>query len=365
MATLSHFLTFLSALTLILTAHLSSPTPLHSPNNDKRAPPSPAAGIIPSLSGPPSFVGSGTYPRANRLRDGSLIATYTSFSSGQSTITIARSTNNGGSWSPIGSAASGATSSHDIDNPYILQLPSGRILVAFRNHDRNPNTGAYTFFRITVCASDDNGSSWSFLSNPASDPGGPTGNWEPFLRNANDGSLQLYYSRENNGGDQDTLERFSYDGGASWTGANTITGGDRGASRDGMVGVASISGNTLIAVFETEDNGGPFRIESVTSNDDGRSWGNRRGVYTPSRGNANAPQVVNVGGTLVTSFQTDEDGGQVAKVVTSGNGGNGWGNKVTFLGDRSSWPGVVAVDGGSLLALAENGGVKSQRIALR
>ena len=348
-----YLLIWLSAITL-LTSHLLSAFPIK-----------PRAGLVARLSGGAAVMGDGTYPRANRLHDGSIIGTFTAFSGGNNIITLVRSTNNGASWAYIGEAASGASATHDIDNPYVLQLPSGRILVTFRNHDKTAS-GTYTFFRITICASDDNGASWFYLSQPASDPGPVNGNWEPFLRIANDGSLQLYYSRENNGGDQDSLMRTSRDGGLTWSLANTITGGNLPSSRDGMVGVATINGNNLIAVFETETNGGQFTINSVTSADDGRTWGNRRTVFVPYRGNANAPQVVNVGGTMVVSVQTDEDspGNVAAKVITSGDGGNSWGNKVTFSPQVSHWPGLVVLDGRSFLGMADDAGAKAQRITL-
>jgi hypothetical protein len=51
----------------------------------------------------------------------------------------------------------------DIDNPFVVQLPSGKILCAFRNHSKNTN-GEYTCFRITICCSDNDGTSWSYLS---------------------------------------------------------------------------------------------------------------------------------------------------------------------------------------------------------
>lgn len=116
---------------------------------------------------------------------------------------------------------------------YVLQLPSGRVLCTFRNHSKDPITGAYLFFRITVAYSDNLGKTWTYLSTPSSDPGPVNGNWEPFLRNAQNGSLQLYYSRENSAADQDTLERFSTDGGQTWTEPQTISG-DGITSRDGM-----------------------------------------------------------------------------------------------------------------------------------
>uniref|UniRef100_A0A093UZ17 Sialidase-1 n=1 Tax=Talaromyces marneffei PM1 TaxID=1077442 RepID=A0A093UZ17_TALMA len=323
-------------------------------------------GVVPSLSGPEEVVGSGTYPRANYLSDGSIISAYTAFANGDSIVTIARSTDKGVSWNEIGTVARGPTAITDIDNPYIYQLPSGRVLVTFRNHDRS--NGVYTFFRITICYSDDNGANWAYLSTPASDPGPTHGNWEPFLRMAEDGTtLQLYYSRENSGADQDSLMRTSTNGGITWTSATVISGADSNNARDGMLGVTRVSGSNLIAVFESETNGGKFSIHSITSSDDGATWGNRQTVYAPAGSNAQAPQVIKVGGTLVASFQTDEDGGsgEAIKILTSGNGGVTWGNKLTTFPAASNWAGLLALnDGVSFLSLADHAGAKSQKITL-
>lgn len=207
------------------------------------------------------------YPRANKLSDGSILGVYTAFLGGNNVITTVKSSDNGASWQSLGTVTSGASNANDIDNPYVLQLPSGRVLCAFRNHSKNPNTGAYTYFRITVTSSDDKGKTWAYLSTPASDVGPVHGNWEPFLRLASDGSLQIYYSRENSAEDQDSMERFSNDGGKTWSSAQTISGTSITA-RDGMIGVASISGPKLMAVFESESTG-IFNVMSITSADDG------------------------------------------------------------------------------------------------
>ena len=264
----------------------------------------------------------------------------------------------------------GPSNANDIDNAYVLQLPSGRIICAFRNHSKDPSTGKYTYFRITLCYSDDKGKSWAFLSEPAADVGPITGNWEPYLRNARDGSLQLYYSHENAFNDQDTIERFSTNGGATWSNPQTISGMGL-TSRDGMTGVATISGNTLIAVFETSMVG-TFNISAIFSTDDGKTWGGRRIIYTPVRPNtsAGAPQIVNVGGTLAVSFITNEDDTLSApaanyaektavKLITSGDGGKTWGNKITVSKVHSVWPGLLTLDSKTFLAFFDNAGVKS------
>ena len=354
------FLATLSASCLAAPAHQSKPR--------KNA-------VTPVLTGGEVVMGAGTYPRANFLKDGSILGAYTAFENGNNVIRTVKSRDNGASWKPLGSVAQGPSNASDIDNPYVLQLPSGRVLCAYRNHSKNPSNGVYTFFRITVSASDDNGATWKYLSQPASDPGPVNGNWEPFLRNAKDGSLQIYYSRENAANDQDSLERFSTNGGATWTAANTISGAGITA-RDGMTGVTTLGGNKLICVFESETTG-VFSIHSITSDDDGKSWGNRHTVYTPTNPNtsAGAPQVVNVGGTLAVSFITNEDSGITSpspaytndvavKIVTSGDGGATWGNKITVGPVESVWSGELDLDQRSFLVVFDHGGAKAQKVTL-
>ena len=76
-----------------------------------------------------------------------------------------------------------------------------------------------------------------------------------------------------------------------------------------MIGVAVAPGGNsddLIAVFESYDSlvTKLFTIRAVSSSDDGATWGNRRLVYaaTGANNNAGAPQIINVGGTLVVSL---------------------------------------------------------------
>ncbi|KAI9878377.1 MAG: hypothetical protein M1830_001082 [Pleopsidium flavum] len=326
------------------------------------------AGEAPVLSGSAVSMGAGTYPRATLLNDGSIIGAYTAFQGSENIITLVSSKDSGASWQPLGEAYRGIG---DIDNPYPLQLPSGRILVAYRNHLKNSTGGTYTLYRISVSYSDDNGATWQPLSTPASDPGPVTGDWEPLLRNTEDGkTLQIYYSRENSAADQDSLMRTSTDGGATWSAPKTISGQDI-TSRDGMVGVTSIQGTNLIAVFESEQDG-IFNVDSITSQDDGMTWGNRQRVYTPTgtNNNAGAPQIINVGGTLVVSFMTDEDtqqhhwiDGASAKLVTSTDGGRTWGNKVLVGPVQSNWPGLLDLDENRFLMMFDHGGAMVQELS--
>ena len=69
---------------------------------------------------------------------GSLIATYTTFSDGNNLIACDRSTDGGASWTFQGTAPIWPSASSDLDDLYVLQLPSGRLPVAFRDTTRNP-----------------------------------------------------------------------------------------------------------------------------------------------------------------------------------------------------------------------------------
>ncbi|KAF2791256.1 glycoside hydrolase family 93 protein [Melanomma pulvis-pyrius CBS 109.77] len=326
-----------------------------------------AHGQAPKPVGEAVLLGAGgTYPRATKLADGSLLGVYTHFDGGNSIITTVKSTDNGASWTPIGVVDSAPSATRDLDNGYVHQLPNGNIVCGFRNHDKDSN-GKFTYFRITICGSEDGGVTWKFLSQAAEDPAGPNGNWEPFFETALDGSLQVYYSRENAGNDQDSLLRRSTDGGVTWTSAQTISGEDVTA-RDGMLGVARIAADspTKLAIFESGAPG--FTVHTVRSEDDGVTWGSRSLVYEAPGKDVGAPQIVRVGSKLVASFGTNEDGGDwpagALKVMVSVDGGRTWGDKTTVHGLPAMWSGLLALDDQSFLALYESGGTSyAQKMA--
>ncbi|KAK8057974.1 BNR/Asp-box repeat domain protein [Apiospora phragmitis] len=256
---------------------------------------------------------SGTYPRVTTIADGSLLMAYTEITGNEHILHVLRSTDRGQSFSPYGEIARGTG---DVDNPFLHQVPgSNRILAAFRNHDKNGN--AYTYFRISVCASDNGGKDWQFLSqadefSAASSHG--FGDWEPFIRDGADGRLQLTYSKELAADNQETFRVLSGDGGATWTApVNLQIHSPSEHLRDGMQGIASIRDSdgrdALVMVLETTRRG-TFSVEYAVSYDDGASYGNRGVVYAPADAsrNAGAPQIATVAGKgLVTVFMTDED----------------------------------------------------------
>lgn len=322
-----------------------------------------------------------------------------------------RSTDGGGSWQRLGDVERGDNRTRELDNAFPLVLPAGfpgtgdglgtggrnvtnssststsgnvtehhpgRILYAYRNHDRSLNNTLgvpdnYTFYRLSVSASDDGGRSWAFLSNidtRAANNGSANlnGLWEPFLRVAADGAtLQAYYSAENDAGDQDSLMRESSDGGGTWGPRRVTSGADRVRSRDGMTGVARLGGGgddgderRLILFFETTESG-RFDVRRVLSPDDGQTWPveTRARVYDPldEERQASAPAgVVNVGGTLVAGFMTNEgtnSSGTVPgdfKVVSSVDDGETW-SKSVLIAREAIWPGLYSLGRDRFLAM--------------
>jgi hypothetical protein len=359
--------------------------------------------------------GASAYPRATYLSNGDILGVYTAFPLGTDLqqLTLVTSSNSGASWTFTGTAATRPTIESTLDNPYPLQLPSGRVLLAFRNHDRD-STGKWAVYRITICSSDDLGRTWHFLSDAVVAPATPSTNngvWEPFLRTSQDGSVQLYYSRERGPSDQDNVVVTSLDGGMSWTGETYVSGALLHGARDGMVGVAATVAGSLIAVFESNSRGGVFSLNSVCSADDGKTWMERRTIYTSPNGrNAGAPQIIRVGTMLVVSFMTDEDRGvdgeaeeemqgegkeeegrpesgirvakwpdiAAGKMLVSRDGGATWTKELEQVFPiHAAWPGLLALKAGDgsgresrrggergLLYLAGHDGLKCQRVVL-
>lgn len=317
---------------------------------------------MPSATGPVATMGAGTYPRAIVRSDNTILGSLTSGSGSDTVIKTVQYNGANDEWSDFGEVGREVAATHDFSNNFLHQLPNGHILCAFRNHDR-PSAGVRpTYFRIVITTSTDNGKSWSYLSTP--EEGSTVGLWEPFLINALDGSLQLYYSREYNSTDQDNVMRRSTDGGQTWESEIKIISGDGLNTRDGMVNIARFPSGSenLVAIFEV---GNPtFSVKSVSSPDDGVTWGNRQPVYNPPSGkNAGAPGIAAVGSTLVASFGTDESGGSWAndgamKLLTTNDTSNTkqWGNKTTVHDPPAQWSSVLSLGDNSFLAMYETGG---------
>ncbi|PSR83593.1 Sialidase [Coniella lustricola] len=375
-----------------------------------------------------------TYPRLTRLSDGSILLSFTRTPSPVRILTVHRSLDNGTTfhpWSVIWH------SSNDIGNLFLLEVPVAepgfsdsasdadadppplhtgpRVLAAFRNHDvAKADARRRTFFRITLCESDDGGHTWHFVTQVA-EKAAPWGLWEPFLRlgsGAGDrtapGHVQMTYSRELAAKDQDTILHESLGGGRTWSAGQTVTGGggaEETMLRDGMTGIAATldvgtvrAGESmqakaaLVMVFETTRYARTFSLEAVVSYDDGQTWGHRQPVYEPAalpppgqtldtagagtgstgkRGNAGAPQIESFAhGGLAVVFMTDEDVPETERrwpfqaAVKTLFGGPLVDGQIQWLENQppletcprqSLWPGIFRRDEYQLLVACEHG----------
>lgn len=128
----------------------------------------------------------GIYMRATRLQDGTILGGYAAQQGDNKVLRVVKSRDNGSSWAIIGTVSSGESTTHELDNALPVQLPGGRILFAFRNHDRARN-GDFTYYRITVCYSDDDGD-WS----RSTVTGGAGSHWAGLLSLSSTEFLALY-----------------------------------------------------------------------------------------------------------------------------------------------------------------------------
>ncbi|KAJ7849952.1 glycoside hydrolase family 93 protein [Mycena olivaceomarginata] len=342
------FLFLLSTLTLVFASPLVNNATLNARAN----------GLAPTVDSAVYLVdgGAGTYPRLAHLADGSVLGTVTTTSGGKPRLDVRAI----------------------LDNTFLQQLANGDIVAAFRNHDKNGNT--YTIYRSI---SHDNGKTWAFLSQVETRTATATNNglWEPWLRIAKSGALQVYYAAENNVNDQDILLRSSTNNGLTWSAATTVAGKPTTTGRDGMPSCAdyttSAGAARLICIFETTEGTAPrFTVKSVVSSNDGGSFSGRAQVYVPTGSvtNAGAPFVVQTtAGTLVAGFHTDEDtsaktwpNGASYKILTSlSTDPPVWGQKTTVLPVQSLWGSLFRrVDGtATIVACADNGGARCHQVS--
>ena len=316
----------------------------------------------------------GTYPRLTRISDGSILSGYTHYEGPTRHLLVARSTDNARSFAPWGEVTVGM---NDVDNMYLIEVyPRGTIIAAFRNHD--PGPAGPTWFRITVCRSQDWGRTWGYLSQ-AAEKGAPWGVWEPFMRIGRGGELQMTFSQEFAGDDQRTMMVKSYDQGATWSPRVCIAGAED-RFRDGMTGITRTVDNgrdALVLCFETTRYGPLFNIEAMISYDDGNTWHGRHEVFVPPPGrSAGSPQIASFAdGSMAIVFMTDNTVlfphwpfNAAVKVVYAGPPHNGyirWTSPKTVSREPSLWPGIIALDGNTVLALYDKGGPKGKSITWR
>ncbi|KAI0169931.1 Sialidase [Hypoxylon sp. FL1284] len=322
----------------------------------------------------------GGYPRVLKLSDGGVLSVQTvpHVDGKTRSMQVSKSTDGAKTFQLFGEII--RSDDQDISNGVMLELPrddSGEakrgppiLLAAYRKHDLN-KAGKKTYYRITVSRSEDGGETWKELGNvyekSAQDSNG-LGVWEPFMRVAKDGSVQLTYSGEIARDNQETFQAVSRDGGESWTEpVNLRLHSEDETMRDGMQSIVSVKdlengADALVLAMEVKK-GKTVRVDYVVSYDDGMTWGNRSGIYDPQdeTKSAGAPWITNIGDSIVSIFMTDEDIEQVNWAKKAGvkvlfadgveNGVVNWTKSPLLISKSpSSWPGITQLEENTVMA---------------
>lgn len=323
-----------------------------------------------SLSGGLITIGSepgSGYPRAIVTGDGTLLATYRWGNGTTTKIVTKTSKDMGGSWSDPADVTSWDATKGDLNNPTLFQTSSGTLLCAYLLR-LTDSDGKLWQINLNVNQSDDGGQSWYKIGAIVSEPpgNGIQGEWEPFLREAPDGTLQAYYSHELGPSDQDIVFRTSSDDGKTWSSdLVTVAGAGDTTVRPGMPQVFNPDGGgvNLLMVYEDNADGGKFRVWAQTSSDGGNTWVNPHVIFdSGNNGRAGGPGLTQIPGLLVVSFMTNQDQPDQSypqaadmKVITSGDGGATWSQPVKAIA-QAGWGGVTAVEGGVMVLGATPGG---------
>ncbi len=302
----------------------------------------------------PTILGSQDtfYPRmvrlaANGTANGRLIA---SFDYSGSSSPIHESTNDGASWTQVGTLTIPETwhcCSGLFEMPQAVgSTPKGALLWATTG--RNGSN-----YLIRVYKSTDLGRNWTALSVAAT---GSTGIWEPEFTVDNAGRLLMFYSSEeyqSGGYNQVIAHKVSTDGGLTWS-ADTIDIGvsDNNDKRPGMAVVRKLPNGSWVMSYEVCGSLGCDAYIRTSAN--GSSWGTASNMGTrieSTAGNhfAHAPTIawVNDGttsGRLVVTGQVlkrnsdnaivDDRNGRTF-MFNGANGSGTWTESATALGAPS------------------------------
>ncbi|MCP3805039.1 glycoside hydrolase [Allokutzneria sp. A3M-2-11 16] len=320
--------------------------------------------------------GTGLYPRAIRLSNGTIVASVVDFDARGGVGVIYHSTDNGANFRQVGAihdqAASGGlccTSLFELPHQ-IGTMPAGTLLWAASIGQNAPNRR----MTISLWRSPDRGVSWSYLSvcRVAHNTGGL---WEPELSVNAAGELVCHYSDETRQPQfsQLLVETYSRDGIHWGTIYNTVASRTPG-HRPGMPVVRRLNNGTWYMSYEICGTGNQFDCAAYyRTSRDGGNWGDPALLGTMVRSRTNqyfthAPTIAAVGGRLVmVGQQLREANGAISGgsgrtvMVNDQGGGGGWnsiGSPVAVPSPPNNYcPNyssalLPSVDGRSLLEIA-------------
>ncbi|MFC6880041.1 MULTISPECIES: RICIN domain-containing protein [Actinomadura] len=236
------------------------------------------------------------YPRAIRVRDGRIVLSVSTSSSGSGVTDMARfyeSSDEGRTFRPLSdirdpaaAEGRGACCGSLIELPRQLgSQPAGTLLWAGtagmknRAPQRRPE--------LRVWRSTDGGRSWSYLSSCAAGPDGTPWNrglWEPELSLDAQGRLACYFSDETDPGHDQVIARVaSADGGATWGPKQVLVAPGR-HDRPGMPVVRRLPNGSYLMAYEMCGPAGSDACKVYyRASPDGVSWGDPRAFGTAAR----------------------------------------------------------------------------------
>jgi len=221
-----------------------------------------------------SLAPKGGYSRLLRLADGSIAVVYEDWAMHNQVAVcgntaIIRSYDDGKTWTAPTiifpyfyktNPDNGLTALVGMYNPEIIQLKNGDILVA---SDFRPQTAEVTPYAIAVRRSMDNGKTWSDIQVVyEAGPRFGDGCWEPAFLQLPDGEVQIYFANEGrytHSNEQEISVISSNDNGKTWGNFKTVS--FRANFRDGMP-VPRIIGDEIVVAIE-DNKSGNFRPYTV------------------------------------------------------------------------------------------------------
>ncbi len=283
-------------------------------------------------------VSEGASPRLVKMADGSWLGAFVNFiSEKRYEVKIYKSTDDTRSWTYLSTVSDG---DRQVDNPILLQLPNGDVLLAGRNLIPRAS------YRISLWRSSDGGLTWRGPTtvDRNENPGGREGRglWEPFLYTLPDGRLTILYANETHfdqGYPQVISQRISNNNGESWgqeTWAVSKSGG-----RPGMPVAARMTNGKYMLVYEACLMSPNCAVHYKIS-EDGSRWGNDLGNAIPDQNCGPWIASLTDGRLVVTSCSN--------KISYSEDFGATWKDSEAAF-PSGAWPAIYEIKSGEVAAV--------------
>ena len=270
-------------------------------------------------------IGRGAWGRLTRLEDGQWLSVMTRFSKNEpSRLGIQRATNASGPWLGVTDLRE---TGRKLDNGHLLTLSNGMVLLTGRSLIEN-KSHQLPVYRSADRGQTWQAISQVDSSDVPPGTSGSHGLWEPFLFQLPDGKISVIYSNEKHEGYSQVLsQKTSEDDGRTWGPETRIVEEAKGGKlRPGMGVVARMADGRFLLVYEVVGLGRGTVHYKISQ--DGISW--PTGLGTPIPGHEAAPYAIVLadGRILLTScsntLSISEDGAKSWRTLEKSPWGQGF-----------------------------------------